>query len=479
MTGILDLPPELIEHIVSWCGRQSVFATRLTHRYLEEASFDGFGRRFFRKKGFLITTESLNVLASIGKHRGLRKCVEHIWFNPDFYTFRYEDDRFAEEEREILAQTSGYGTYLGERKDHHELLYGQKLQDAVLPSLFRNLPNMKVVGMRRSTDHYPWGCNRLKRTTGLGDPRVIGHPWSGFREDLLSEATELFKAIEHALASLETHRLERLYTDTIELDGILPEDLNNAVLAKANVKLTQLELNLTIHCSDALTEVHRGKSVARLLQSMPDLQSFSLAFLTSNMEYTCAVLNHIVLANAAETLLRLKLDSLEVDAASLTSFLEASSATLTHIKLGHIELRHEAPNSSGESRVWDPVFTLLRDRFLCLEYLLCLDLTYRSNNSHGVRMGSIEFQKTRGTSQRPDGAIDGEGGVLAQHSDTVRDEFALECRSRGEVTEDLACLEFALKYADEQGKEAALMNNDHLWYTDTSDEQSVGEYDAD
>lgn len=82
MAVLLDLPAELIAHIVAFLPDHDVFATRRTARYIERASFSYFGKHFFRKKGFMITTPSLNVLQQVADHAELRKHVEHIWFNP-------------------------------------------------------------------------------------------------------------------------------------------------------------------------------------------------------------------------------------------------------------------------------------------------------------------------------------------------------------------------------------------------------------
>ncbi|KAK0346869.1 hypothetical protein LTR59_005989 [Friedmanniomyces endolithicus] len=87
MTGLTKLPSELISAIVSFLEDSDVRTTRLTCRAIERASLAQFGHRFFRKKGYLITSPSLHVLACIAAHKDLKKYVQHVWFNPDCFTF--------------------------------------------------------------------------------------------------------------------------------------------------------------------------------------------------------------------------------------------------------------------------------------------------------------------------------------------------------------------------------------------------------
>ena len=96
-TTLLDLPPELIASTFSYLDDGGFFAARASVRHLERASFSTFGKRFFRKKGYMITTDSLDVLQNVSSHKELRSYVQHVWFNPDCYTFGpmlFLDDHF-------------------------------------------------------------------------------------------------------------------------------------------------------------------------------------------------------------------------------------------------------------------------------------------------------------------------------------------------------------------------------------------------
>jgi hypothetical protein len=86
-TALLSLPPELLANIFYHLEDTSFFSGRLVNRNLEQASFTLFGKRFFRKKGYMITNSSLDVLRSVASHDKLRVYVQHVWFNPDCYTY--------------------------------------------------------------------------------------------------------------------------------------------------------------------------------------------------------------------------------------------------------------------------------------------------------------------------------------------------------------------------------------------------------
>lgn len=87
-TAILKLPSELISRIFGLLQCDvDFFNARRASRGLESASLAYFGHRFFRKKGFMITTSSLHVLKQIAAHNVLGNYVRHVWFNPDCFTF--------------------------------------------------------------------------------------------------------------------------------------------------------------------------------------------------------------------------------------------------------------------------------------------------------------------------------------------------------------------------------------------------------
>lgn len=77
---ISSLPPEILAEVFTYLDDIDVFHGRLSGRYLERASFAYFGKHFFRKKGYMVTTASLDVLQKIAAHEELRKYPQHVWY---------------------------------------------------------------------------------------------------------------------------------------------------------------------------------------------------------------------------------------------------------------------------------------------------------------------------------------------------------------------------------------------------------------
>ncbi|KAK1089002.1 hypothetical protein LTR48_001019 [Friedmanniomyces endolithicus] len=254
LTGLTKLPSELISAIVSFLEDSDVRTTRLTCRAIERASLAQFGHRFFRKKGYLITSPSLHVLACIAAHKDLKKYVQHVWFNPDCFTFVHPecapdpqeapDPENPESLLQLLSLSDRkrYEAYQTVKQDHSDLLqtWGRQLQEVLTP-VFAALPNLKTVGMRRSEDHAPWGWRRLKDSVGE-DPRDLGPIPSGPMRSL-SDPTKLFLAIIIAAAAANS-QLRRFYIDAIELDNIHPASLAQETLDKACGAIWYLEINI-------------------------------------------------------------------------------------------------------------------------------------------------------------------------------------------------------------------------------------------
>lgn len=305
-TGILSLPAELVISILQYVGDSDIFAARHAHSHIERTSFSFFAKRFFRKKGYLITTESLQVLKSIGAHDELRNFVQHVWFNPDCFTFATPeyvgdpDDGGHGAAGDIKSQEisvpnaapgissedmNRYEAYRNSLLDHASILCSSRLENELTTAL-RTLPNLKAIGMRRSEDHNPWGWSRLRDATGH-DPRDLGPIPTGPMRDL-SGPTHLFIAIIRSLAASGV-KLQRLYTDAVEIDNILPRTLPDKVLSGACDSILYIELNATKGWLEpvrvpASRAQHRclddpalyGHGLSRLLNAVPHLREIGL-----------------------------------------------------------------------------------------------------------------------------------------------------------------------------------------------------------
>ena len=501
MTGLLDLPSELIPFIAHYLHDKDFFNLRLTHRYLQHSTISHFGRNYFRKRGYLITTPSLHTLTSISAHLELRKHVQHVWFNPDMYTFVTPEcapnpqypysviygTRSDDENRK-------YDNYQDCVHDHKHILHSSKLEDA-LRGVFENLPNLDSVGMRRSEDHRPWGWRQLLDAIGE-DPRKLGNIPSGPMSSL-SGPTHLFMAIVNALASTNV-KLRRLYTDAVEIDNILPDLLSQDKLNAALSTLWYLEINAS---KAQLTQKARhgynpdesewGDGLLRLLKATPQLRELGLQIFRdlrqsymvapapqlyanqpgSSWQCSYPYLTFEKLAHNVELswLTRVKLEKLITSPDTLIKFLRPARRRLQSLKLRDIRL----VSSDGDRRPWQRVFEALRDKCRQLSYVLF----YHLMHSEGV----ISFAPPPAPSPPPavqpffpyfaapaipDPPI--EGSRESSEHFMKYEHIALEARGREAVEE---WLEIVVEKHWYQGRVFTYAMDEGLWHTDTSDEE--------
>ncbi|KAK3079706.1 hypothetical protein LTS18_004091 [Coniosporium uncinatum] len=503
-TMILDLPPELISSIVAYLSTDDVFAFRLANGQLERASFAHFGHRFFRKKGYMITSPSLDVLRQVALHAELRKYVQHVWFNPDCFTFVYMDS-WQDNGSEVAIKRRI--AYTGCTTDHRNLLSNaaRSLQE-VLVRVLKTLPNLETLGMRRSEDHSPWGWSKLRDVVGE-DPRVLGPIPNGEAREL-SRPTSLFIAIINALAVSGT-KLKRLYTDAIELDNIDPGFLTQEALVKACCSILYLETNITkgfldkrrvlqdyILLSDPTSY---GKGLVRLLSACPNLLEIGLQIFPDRKQshmvapnyhdpqswrhsYPYLCLENLVANVHLPHLTRVKLEKLTTSPATLLALLNPSSHCLRSLKLRDIRLlpsssvvEHENETLTEDPhRPWQPIFTFLLNGTPHLTYLLLNHLMH----SHGgvsfvpnppTLLPPSETDPTTGAPNPAYGELLAAGGGSSDHFFEKCSHIALEVQGdREEVREKVAELVEGHWYCRPMFSQAM---DDGLWHTDTSDEE--------
>ncbi|KAK5706973.1 hypothetical protein LTR17_021116 [Elasticomyces elasticus] len=489
MTGLSSLPSELIAHIFTFLNDADVFATRQTCHAIERASIAHFGHRFFRKIGFMLTTPSLNTLANISKHEDLRKYIQHVWFNPDCFTFirpdcspdPQDEPPNPSEPDSILQLLSpsdrkSYMAYQTVKRDHSRLLHacGKELQQ-ILTVIFVTLPNLKIIGMRRSEDHAPWGWKALKDAVGQ-DPRELGPPPSGPSKSL-SAPTKLFLTIVNAVAATEI-RLRRFYTDAIEIDNIRPELLTQAVVEKTCASIWYLELNvsrawLMRRCANPFGRVtdeeSYGDGLVKLLKATTELKEIGLQIFPSlqqgykpelrarskpdtwrkTMSYLCMqnVVEHVQLPN----LTRVKLEKLIASPDLLVRFLQPSAGSLTSLKLRDIRLLSDDDNP----KPWRTFFAFLLDSCPKLDFLLFYHLLHEG--------GGVYFVKSVPQSQPVDEDTLGSNGAFRPYEHITLQASGWEdvMVKLGEVVER--------HWYDQAGYSYEL--DDGEWHTDTSDEE--------
>ena len=501
MPSLLDLPSELIPSIFGFLEKADVFAARLSNKRVESSSLSYFGKTFFRKKGYLITHNSIKVLKSIASHDELRKYVQHVWFNPDCYTFvtpqcapeqdlecdDAEDDddeaRISLKDRvDLLSETNRrrYEFYKACILDHVNLLFGFRLEHE-LATAFANLPNLHVVGMRRSEDHSPWGWQRLKDLIGE-DPRILG-PIPIEMEYDLSGSTLLLIALVNSLAASRAS-VQRFYTDAIEIDNIRPEFLSQEKLNVAFRSLQYLEINANkarlhrrIHPSYA-TMPNRsacGQGLLKIFDAAPSLLEVGLQIFPDLKQrrwvaptpqdaefwensYPYISFQKLQNHDSLSRLTRLKLEKITTHQDVLRGFLEPAESSLQSLKIRDLRL----VGGKDDAHPWRVIFQCLCDKFLILSYILLYHLMYGS--------GGISFVELSPTSAQQDETFTldvlanlADGGFFAKY-----DQIALEVSGRAEVA---AKLEEVVDRHWYQKPMFSYAMDDSLWHTDTSDEE--------
>jgi len=496
MPTILDLPSELIANAVSFLPSDSdIFATRLSNKYLERSSLSHFGKQYFRKKGYMLTTPSLDVLQFISTHDDLRKYVQHIWFNPDCFTFvrpdcapdpqETPDPENPESLLDLLSPSDRkkYEAYRECMKDHTSLISDSagRLQ-AKLAVILSNLPNLETVGMRRSEDHSPWGWSRLRDAVGE-DPRVLGPIPSGPMRSV-SSPTRLFMAVITAVAAAGV-KLRRLYTDAIEIDSIPAQALTEEQLHAVCASIWYLEINATrahlLWKEDPQTSASTyGEGLVRLLKATTQLKEIGLQIFPDRKQshliapsyrdpeswrgsYPYLCLQRIVDSVRLEHLTRVKLEKVTTSPGILLSFLSPCKVNMTSLKIRDVRLLSD----EHESRPWQSIFTFLHRSCPNLEYLLFYHLMYETGGVSFVEdppmpLPPSETDPTTGAPNPPYGEPAG-GELFSRY-----EHIALETKGVGEVSRRVG--EVVERHWYHQPMFSYAMD-DGLWHTDTSDEE--------
>lgn len=429
---LLDLPSELIASVFQCLENdEDIFAGRQAHRQLERASFSFFAKRFFRKKGYMITTPSIRVLQSVAAHEELRPYVQHVWFNPDCFTFGALDfkpdeeiDRTAvdgnnrEEGRQspfTEEEQKRYEAYSACIDDYQRLIYSEEELAHELTTAFSTLPNLKAVGMRRSDQHSPWGWSRIRDAVGR-DPRDLGdipeNP--SFR---LSGPTQLYIALMKSLGTSGA-RIQRLYTDAIEIDDIPPRTLSKETVHAACASVLYLEINatkgnlITLPIPSTIITPRPSQTtsgLAQLLSATKNLRELGLMVFPDRKQshliapepqrpsswrssYPYRTFSHLTSTVQLSNLRRVKLEKLTLSPGILLAFLRPSAHLLTSLKLRDIRLlpdeeddghhHHHQQQQPSTTQPWRPIFSFLSTSAPNLSYILLYHLSHATG---GIR----------------------------------------------------------------------------------------------
>lgn len=193
---LVHIPLEVLTRITYFISTVDLGNIRLTCKAIEGRLFSFFSHEFFRKKQFMVSTDSLQTLIDISKHPTLSPCLKHViigtdrlWGNP----VQQVDDGPKKLAELALA-------------DRMHLLATGGLKD-MLVEAFANLANLETVDIRdfgsrsRSRDGLgvawsSYGANTLSQSTGMA---VTANAFTN--ED--PYPTQIFSAVVCALAVAE------------------------------------------------------------------------------------------------------------------------------------------------------------------------------------------------------------------------------------------------------------------------------------
>ncbi|KAK1671052.1 F-box domain-containing protein [Colletotrichum godetiae] len=166
------VPLEVLIRISDQLATPDLGSLRLTCRSIEQSMFNTFMGEFFTQRQFMLTEFSLQTLIDISKSR-LSDCLHYVIIGLNTFTRHYFSP--GEEAKETR--------YREAQSDHYTLVNsGQDV--SMLTEAFRNLRNLKTVGIRDyhssgrnfrdgfSVDWTSYGATTLQRETGVNLLRI-------------------------------------------------------------------------------------------------------------------------------------------------------------------------------------------------------------------------------------------------------------------------------------------------------------------
>jgi len=192
---LAQIPHEILVRITYFISTVDLGNARLTCKALEQGLFNFFSHEFFRKKQFMVTSDSLQALIDISKHPTLSQSLSHVIISCDRPTLdKWAPDRNDEARARLELAVA----------DHMHLLATGRLRD-MLVEAFSSLKNLKIVGMRDfnspsrnrdglGTQWRSYGSVALEASTQAAVRPFLSHNNDNY-------PTQLFCAITAALAA--------------------------------------------------------------------------------------------------------------------------------------------------------------------------------------------------------------------------------------------------------------------------------------
>ncbi|KAK3297249.1 uncharacterized protein B0H64DRAFT_319374 [Chaetomium fimeti] len=403
-SGLVQIPLEVLTRITHFISTTDLGNVRLSCKALEQGLFHFFSHEFFRKKQFMVLSDSLQALIDISKHPNLSPFLKHVIIGTDRPSQRYHFPNRKEEASARLATANA---------DHMQLLAAGGLRD-MLAEAFANLTNLETVDIRdfnspsrsrdgRGTEWRSWGANTLAASTNTSI-------FTGIVNSEDPYLSQIFSAVTAALAAAQARpkSLEILARSRSGYGGIALRDSAFYIPPRMEAAVSPMLASLqSLHLTLSLT--HSLGMKPFMFQKFLSL-TISLTWLRVNFKNTAPhdqeeVLSWLALKDTQKPnapfdmapiqlprLERLDLGDTELKAENILNLVVKLAPTLTSLYLRRVCLFDESNDHTADKiNPWDRCLSVLsRTRGLNLRVL---DLSQIAHQSGGFR-GSVPFKPT-------------------------------------------------------------------------------------
>lgn len=194
---LVQIPLEVLIRITYFISTIDLGNVRLSCKALEQGVFSFFSHEFFRKKQFMVSSDSLQALIDISKHPTLSPYLKHVIISTDRPTMsQWVQDRNAGARARLELAVA----------DHMQLLAAGGLRD-MLADAFTNLTNLETVDIRdfdsRSRNRDGFGAQWRSYGAVTMAASTAAQVVCGPSVDQDPYTTQLFSAVTAALATAQ------------------------------------------------------------------------------------------------------------------------------------------------------------------------------------------------------------------------------------------------------------------------------------
>ena len=393
---LVQIPLEVLIRITYFISTRDLSNVRLSCKALEQGVFSFFSHEFFRKKQFMVSTDSLQALVDISKHPTLSPYLKHVIISTDRPKLNnWVQDR-NDEVRACLEVAAS---------DHMQLLATGGLRD-MLVEAFANLTNLETVDIRdfnsRSRNRDGLG-SQWKSYGAVAMAVSTGAPVSpGATTDQDPYTTQLFSAVTAALATAQARpkSIEVLLRSGTSWRPFALHDTAFYIPPRMEASMSPLLAGLkSLHLSLALTHSTRMRPfmIQKFLSLTPNLTWLRLNFSNTTKNDSESVLAWLALKDGQspatpidmdpirlDHLERLDLGSNEIEQGTLVKLVAKFAPTLISLYLRRVSLLDLADHTREvKSNPWE----------ICLRAMSKMpNLNLRALDLSSIAVSSLRFR---------------------------------------------------------------------------------------